>query len=67
MGVLRVFGAAIKLCIAVVIAVLTLFALVLLYFFIAAAGWIALGFFVVVLIYIALGETWELVRRRFRK
>ena len=56
MGVFRAIGATIKLFVAIVMAALLVLLVVLLYFAAAVIGWIALGFVMVVLIYMFLGE-----------
>ena len=56
MGVFRAIGATIKLFVAIVMAALLVLLAVLLYFAAAVIGWIALGFVMVVLIYMFLGE-----------
>ena len=54
--VFRAIGATIKLFAAIVMAALLVLLVVLLYFAAAVIGWIALGFVMVVLIYMFLGE-----------
>ena len=56
MVMFRVIGATIKLFASLVIAALLALLAVLIYFAVAVAGWIALGFVMVVFIYMFLGE-----------
>ena len=66
MVVFQVIGATIKLFAAIVIAALLVLLVVLFYFMAAVAGWIVLGFVIVVLIYIFLGELWDKVKSKAR-
>ena len=62
MAVFRVIGATIKLFAAIVMAALLVLLVVLLYFAAAVIGWIALGFVMVVLIYMFLGELCSVIK-----
>ena len=62
MALFRVIGATIKLFAAIVMAALLVLLVVLLYFAVAVAGWIALGFVMVVLIYMFLGELCSVIK-----
>ena len=65
--VFRAIGATIKLFAALVIAALLVLLVVLLYFAVAVAGWIALGFVMVVLIYMFLGELCTKIKEKMAR
>ena len=65
--VIRVIGATIRLFAALVIAALLVLLVVLLYFAVAVAGWIALGFVMVVLIYMFLGELCTKIKEKMAR
>ena len=67
MVMFRVIGATIKLFAALVIAALLVLLVVLLYFAVAVAGWIALGFVMVVLIYMFLGELCTKIKEKMAR
>ena len=67
MAVFRAIGATIKLFAALVIAALLVLLVVLLYFMVAVAGWIALGFVMVVLIYMFLGELCTKIKEKMAR
>ena len=67
MVMFRVIGATIKLFAALVIAALMVLLVVLLYFAVAVAGWIALGFVMVVLIYMFLGELCTKIKEKMAR
>lgn len=65
--VFRVIGATIRLFTALVIAALLVLLVVLLYFMVAVAGWIALGFVMVVLIFMFLGELCTKIKEKMAR
>ena len=67
MVMFRVIGATIKLFASLVIAALLALLAVLIYFAVAVAGWIALGFVMVVLIYMFLGELCTKIKEKMAR
>ena len=65
--VFRVIGATIRLFAALVIAALLVLLVVLLYFAAAVIGWIALGFVMVVLIFMFLGELCTKIKEKMAR
>ena len=67
MVMFRVIGATIKLFASLVIAALLALLAVLIYFAVAVAGWIALGFVMVVLIFMFLGELCTKIKEKLAR